>query len=58
MWKLNTDTRAEKTHKDNLIFKISRMYSEVICIHKEKEKELPVGESFYIFLRKMDLLCT
>ena len=35
-----------------------QQHSEVICIHKEREKELPVGESFYIFLRKMDSLCT
>lgn len=33
------------THKDYLIFKISRMYSEVVCIQR-REKELWFGERF------------
>lgn len=45
------------THKDYLILKISRMYSEVVCIQR-REKELWFGERFYRFLRKMDSLCT
>ena len=35
-----------------------QQHSKVVCIHKEREEELPVGESFYICLRKMDALCT